>query len=131
VEQVAKRLRRSGLSARTVTLKLRYGDFTTITRSRTLPQPTNVTEELWQAARGLIEAWALREFRPLRLLGATASGLQGRTGSQLSLFEYPGREKLQRLDETLDRIAERFGEDSVQRGRTSEKDGRRKGKTEP
>ena len=46
-EQVARRLRRHGLSARTVTLKIRYGDFETITRSTTLDSPTNSTDTLW------------------------------------------------------------------------------------
>jgi DNA polymerase-4 len=49
-EQVGCRLRRHGLKGRTVHLKVRFGDFHTITRAQTLPQPTNVTQEIWQTA---------------------------------------------------------------------------------
>ena len=116
VEQVGRRLRRHELMARTVTIKLRYGDFTTLTRSATLKEPTDTTDELWRAARSLLEAWAAGHHRPLRLLGVTASQLLGEQGRQLRLFESPDRQKQQRLDRVLDDIAERFGSDALRRG---------------
>ena len=58
-----------------MTIKLRYGDFTTLTRSTTLGEATNVTDDLRAAAVKLLTAWASRAHRPLRLLGVTASQL--------------------------------------------------------
>ncbi len=115
VEHVARRLRRHGLRARTVTLKLRDGTFVTRTRSATLEAPTDVTDELWRQAEGLLMAWARRERCALRLLGFTASGLSA-GGGQMMLFEDPQRPRLRRLDAALDRIAQRFGEGAVRRG---------------
>jgi len=114
VEQVAFRLRRQGLRARTVTIKLRYGDFTTLTRSATLPEPTNVTSELWRLAEGLLARWAAGGRRPLRLLGVTASGLTGGRG-QLPLFEDPRRARQEALDRAVDDIAGRFGRGAIGR----------------
>ena len=116
-EQVARRLRRHGLAARTVTLKIRYGDFTTLTRSATMDEPTAVTDALWRSAEGLLAAWAKKDFRPLRLLGMTASNIT-RGGRQLALFGTPETEKQSKLDRVLDNIADRFGDDAIGRGRT-------------
>jgi len=122
VEQVGRRLRRHGLKARTVTLKLRYGDFTTLTRSTTMEAATDVTAELWAAAQGVFDAWRVAAGRPLRLLGVTASQLRGAGGEQLSLFGDAGKDKQERLDKAMDEISERFGTGSV--GRAA---GRRRG----
>ena len=115
-QQVARRLRRNQLKARTVTLKLRYGDFTTLTRSTTFDEPTDVTELLWREARGLLDNWAATQHRPLRLLGMTVSQLTGRTGIQGSLFSDPGEDKQERLDRAVDEIANRFGDSAINRG---------------
>jgi len=115
VEQVARRLRRHRLKARTVSLKLRYGDFTTLTRSTTLAAGTDVTAELWAAADGLFAAWRAAGQRPLRLLGVTASQLSGRRGQQLPLFADEDKARQGRLDRAMDEIAERFGSGAVKR----------------
>ena len=117
VEQVARRLRRQGLRARTVTLKLRTGDFNTRTRSITLGEPTNLTQEIWQKADQLLTGWLAGDPPPLRLLGVGTSQL-GAEGGQLSLFDKPGRKKQQALDKALDQITDRFGNDAVRRGKT-------------
>ena len=115
-EQVARRLRRAGLKARTVTLKLREADFTTLTRSQTFGEATDLTDNLWLAAKGLLVSWAKMQFAPLRLIGVTASQLSGGTG-QLSLFDQgEDRVKQRRIDEAVDRIVDRFGNDAVHRG---------------
>ena len=116
-EQVARRLRAAGLKARTVTLKLRYGDFRTITRSGTLAEATDLTEDIRGKARQLLAAWAKAGGGALRLLGVGVSGLSGGGGRQLPLFDDPRRGKLRRLDRALDDIAERFGPDAVSRPR--------------
>lgn len=91
VEHVSRRLRRHGLKARTITLKLRYGDFTTLTRSATDSEPTDLTDVLWSRAVTIFDKWAARAG-PLRLLGFGTSNFSVRgDGSQLSLFEDPSR----------------------------------------
>jgi DNA polymerase-4 len=115
VEQVARRLRRHELRARTVTVKLRTGDFTTLTRSRTLDEGADGTESIWQAADELFGRWSKQQFRPLRLIGVTASQLSGQAG-QLSLFASETDERQQRIDEAMDTIVERFGPQAARRG---------------
>ena len=119
VEQVARRLRRHGLQARGVTVKLRFGEFQTITRAATLDQPTDLTDTLWRAARGLFDRWARQHFEPVRLIGVQADRLGGEA-PQMSLFDDPDRQKRRRLDQTLDRIADRFGPDAIGRGGASD-----------
>jgi DNA polymerase-4 len=112
VEQVARRLRTHGLQARGVALKIRYGDFETITRSMTLPNLTDATAELWAAARGLFDKWA---FRPVRLIGMGAERL-GRGDEPALLFVDPQRERQKKLDAVADRINEKFGNRTIRRG---------------
>ncbi len=114
VEDVAYRLRKHGLYARGMTLKLRYGDFSTITRAATLRTGTNLTTELWELARSMFEAWLEERHAPLRLIGAAAGQLCGVNGRQLALFpDVDGKQ--QRLDAALDALRERFGPDAVRR----------------
>ncbi len=115
VEQVARRLRRHGLAARRVTVKIRFGDFQTVTRSQTLTQPTHVTAELWQAAATLFDRWADQAFQPVRLIGMTAGELTPAQG-QLGLFNDADRDRQQRLDAATDEIARRFGKQGIRRG---------------
>ena len=117
VEEVAHRLRRGHLKARTVTLKLRYGDFRTVTRSDTLGEATNVTQSLWEAAERIFRRWRARSAGPLRLLGMAASGLQDERAGQQLLFADPREEKLKKLDQAVDRIRDRYGKNAVRRGR--------------
>lgn len=113
VEQVAARLRRHGLQARGVSLKIRFGEFQTISRSATLAAPTDATAELWNAAAQLFEAW---RFQPVRLIGMAAERLG--TQEQMPLFADPNREKQRRLDAAADRINQRFGKRAIRRGGT-------------
>jgi DNA polymerase-4 len=115
-EQVGRRLRRHRLAARTVTLKLRHGDFTTLTRSETLDAATDVNHELWAAAGAIFDNWVKREFHPLRLLGMTASQLVPAGGGQLDLFASPDRDRQRKLDAAMDAIVDRFGDRAVRRG---------------
>src|SRR5207249_12132984 len=57
VENVAARVRRQGRRAGSIHLKIRFGDFQTITRSQTLAEPTDSTTELWNAAKSILETW--------------------------------------------------------------------------
>jgi len=113
---VAERLRRHGLKARTITLKLRYGDFRTVTRSETLKEATNLTKPLWEAAERVFRKWQMRSGGPLRLLGFAASGLEPEHAGQQWLFPDPEQEKLKRLDDIVDKIRDRYGRRAMHRG---------------
>jgi DNA polymerase-4 len=115
VEQVAWRLRRANLRARTVTVKIRYGDFKTVTRSTTLPTETDLTQDLWTAARACFDAWAETSFSPVRLIGVQAKSLTPSNATQLALFDSPQREKREKIDQATDKIRSKFGTDSIRR----------------
>ncbi|RZS82932.1 DNA polymerase-4 [Motilibacter rhizosphaerae] len=72
--RTAERLRATGTAGRTVVLKVRFADFTTITRSRTLKESTDVAQEVYSTARGLYEALGLQRAR-IRLVGVRVEGL--------------------------------------------------------
>ena len=82
---VARGLERRGLSGCTVTLKVRYADFTTVTRSATRPVPTRCPEEIAAVARELLGRTEA-DRRPVRLLGVTVSKLVESEAGQMSLF---------------------------------------------
>ncbi len=117
VEEVAQRLRRHDLQAKTITLKLRYGDFRTVTRSETLAEPTNLTQPLWKTANRVFSRWHRRAGGALRLLGFGVSGLAPEGTGQSTLFPDPEAEKLKRLDRAVDAIRDRYGRRAVHRGR--------------
>jgi len=116
VDEVAARLRRAGLVARTVTLKARYPDFSTVTRSLSLTAPTARTENLRRTARELLEIHLGRAGRPLRLLGIQAANLSEAGGGQGTLFRSPTDERHERLDDVRDTIRARFGTTAIRWG---------------
>ncbi len=114
-EKVARRLRKLALSGKTVTLKVKYRDFTQITRSETLSQFTDDGMTIYGAARGLIEKTEAGK-RPVRLLGVSLSQLKAGGGDQLSLFGPKADEKRRILNEALDCLKDKHGEGSVRPG---------------
>jgi DNA polymerase-4 len=120
VEEVAWRLRREKLKARTITLKLRYGDFRTVTRSETLREATNLTKFLWEAAERVFRRWQSHAGGPLRLLGFGVSGLEDEQAGQQLLFSDHQQEKLKKLDQIVDRIRDRYGRRAVHRGTSTQ-----------
>jgi DNA polymerase-4 len=115
-ERVAIRLRRQGLCGRTVTLKIRYGAFVTVTRRTTLPEATDRTDLLCDTACALWARWAGREFRPVRLIGVSVSQLQGAGESGPGLFPDPQDLRRRALDRATDAVRERFGSAAIRRG---------------
>ena len=116
-ERVGRDLRQEGLRGRTVTLKLKFGDFRQITRSRTLVEPTDSDAVIFETAVALLAAEDLT--RPVRLIGVGVSHF-GDTPRQLSLFEHPdekARQRAGRIDAALDAIRGRFGREAIIRGR--------------
>ena len=111
-EGVGRRLRQTGVQGNTVRLKLRWADFTTITRQVTLEEPTDLDAEISAAVVMLFDkAWS--DGQPVRLIGVGVSGLREPV-QQLGLWETPS-EKGRKLQETLDAVRERFGSDAVKR----------------
>jgi DNA polymerase-4 len=113
-DRVSARLRRRRIAARVVVLKFRDETFTTATKSTTLPEPTDVEEEIYRAALSLLERLPWRD-RKTRLVGVTATHL-GPPRAQLGLFVDPNRVRKQRLASAVDDIRERFGESAIRRG---------------
>lgn len=113
-DRVARRLRDGDRVARTVTLRLRYGDFTQATRSQTLPEPTCATDAILSTAKLLLSGvWAEAEERGLTKLGVAVSGLVGDDAVQLSLpFS---KAQAGTIDGAVDEIRERFGTDALRR----------------
>jgi DNA polymerase-4 len=110
-EKVAIRLRAAGQAGRTVTITVRFADFATITRSRTLRDPTDVAQEIYTIARNLYDALGLDRAR-IRLVGVRVEGLLGaERPRQLMLGERPfgWRE----AEQAADRAALRFGSGAV------------------
>src|SRR4051794_38416093 len=114
-EQVSARLRKHKLLARGVTVKIRYGDFQTVTRARKLDAPADTTQPIWHAARELFDTWA-EHFKPVRLIGVTATRLS-HGEPQLDLFDHPDGEKQRRVEGAVDQITARFGRDAIGRAR--------------
>jgi DNA polymerase-4 len=117
--RVGRRLRAASAAGRVVTLKVKYADFTLVTRRATLERPTDDDRVVYDAARALLERVDLA--RPVRLTGISVSGFAAAAErGQLDLFapaaapEGPGAERRRALNAALDRLAERFGEGAVQ-----------------
>ncbi|WP_431800892.1 DNA polymerase IV [Microbacterium sp. bgisy203] len=110
-DRVAGRLRRGGWEAGTISLKLRYADFTTISRASTLPEPTDVGQRIGDVAIGLFDAVELSQ--PVRLIGVRAEKLRPGGGAALALWD--DDEDWRRVDAALDDARERFGGGAVTR----------------
>ncbi len=112
-ERTAARLRLSDQVGRTVSIKVRFADFTTITRSRTLDVPTDVGREIYGTARSLFDALGLQRAR-LRLVGVRVEGiLPGSTTAQQLLLGAP-EHGWREAEQAVDRAARRFGDGAVQ-----------------
>jgi DNA polymerase-4 len=113
-QKAGKRLRDVGLHARTVTLTLRYADFTTITRSQTLGEPSDLDSAVLSAVRELFSrAW--NGAAMLRLVGVALSSFS-HGSQQLDLLDPERREKLERLAQAADRLRDKFGFEKLQLG---------------
>jgi DNA polymerase-4 len=115
---VARRLRKENLAGTTVKIKLRWADFTTLTRQVTLPQPTSQEQAIFTAAQQMF-ATVWQAGLPVRLVGVGVSGL-GPPIRQLTLWEIEAEkelsEKERRLQAAIEILRERFGGQAVRRG---------------
>ena len=110
--KVASRMRTAQVAGRTVTLKVRFADFTTITRSRTLPEATDVTREIHQTATRLYDALGLQRAR-VRLVGVRVEGLIPRSVVQRQLVLGEREHGWSDADRAVDRATRRFGSAAV------------------
>ena len=109
-DKVGRRLRKKSLCGKTVFIKIRYGDFTTLTRQTTSPQAFYDTKTIYEQGKKLIQNHGLLD-KPVRLLGIGVSSLIARHHLQLSLFS----DQDGAVAETVDKIKDQFGEKSIVR----------------
>jgi len=115
-EKVGADLRRQGKQTKCISLKLRYADFTTISRSQTLPQATDIDQTIFQAGGILLDKALPSKKQPVRLIGIGVSNLV-ESGGQMAMLD-SSTQKLAQLDKTIDRIRNRYGFSSIQTGQT-------------
>ena len=111
---VGRQLRKNGLSGTTVKIKLRWSDFTTLTRQVTLSHPTQHDNEIYEAALELFSRTWIKG-RAVRLIGVGVSGFEG-GAFQTGLWDAPLPKQDTRLESVLDTLRDRFGEGVVKRG---------------
>ncbi len=117
-DRVAARLRKHDVHARTVHLKLRWQDFTTVTRQSTLSTPTQLGDDVFGEAEQLFRVtWKRGEL--VRLLGVGVSGLSA--GAQFGLFDEAVREEKLQLARTLDQLKAQYGSDVIKRASLTRK----------
>jgi DNA polymerase-4 len=120
-ERTAARLREAGLAGRTVTLKVKWADFTLATRRVTLAGPTDDGAAIYAAARAQLAR--LDVSRPVRLTGVSVSGLDPRAAAQLALFSAPEADpRRKRLNDAVDALARRYGKGAVRPATLADRD---------
>ena len=116
VESACLRLRASGGMTRRLTVKIRFGDFETITRSTTLDTPTDSTRAILLAAKETFSRWARAGFVPVRLVGIRLERIDARGAGTASLFEDPQDARDRALDRVADAVSRKFGSGAIGRG---------------
>jgi DNA polymerase-4 len=122
--KVAADLRGDGLSARTITVKLRTHDFSTHSAGRTLEEPVESDRGVTETAVALLEKLRAKHRAPARLVGISLSNLtSARAAEQLAMFEAPAvagvipeRERDRELSRAVDRVREKYGDDAIRTG---------------
>lgn len=114
-DSVTARMRADGVKACCIAVSIRSNDFRTRSHQRKLPEPTDISREVYETGKQLFgELWD--GHTPLRLLGLSLTDLTHETESQLSLFSDEDREKARRLDRAYDAINSKFGASAIMRG---------------
>jgi len=114
--EVAKQLRKNNLAGKTIKLKIRWPDFTTLTRQTTLNNPTDQEEEIADAVLELLKV-VRKPNQAVRLIGVGISGL-GAPIRQLGLWDVDS-EKSRKLQEAMDTLQEKYGKDVIHKGEPS------------
>lgn len=117
-DRLAVRMRKAGINGRTITVKVRHSDFTTVNRGNTLPYVIRNSEEIYSEALRL----ATPELEgSIRLIGIRISGIIDCEGEQLGLFDREKKAKIEKLEQALDEINTRFGDGSISRAKNLKK----------
>jgi DNA polymerase-4 len=111
-ERVATRLRRHGVMGTTLTLKVKYADFSTVTRSRTVVDGIANAGDMFVLAKELLDKTEAGR-KPVRLLGISLNNLQEAGSGQGLLFDGQRQRQLNDLDRAVDRLRERYGEKGI------------------
>jgi DNA polymerase-4 len=119
--KTARRLRKKDLSARTIFIKIRRGDFTTLTRQRTVHDPLASTESIWEEVREIFRRDVSVDYRGIRLQGVGLSNLRSRY-AQRELFKDDPKNRRSDLNDVADEINESMGAGSLFRGRSLRND---------
>jgi DNA polymerase-4 len=114
-ERVGADLRRQNKQAKRITMKLRYADFSTITRSNTLAQATDADQVIFDVGQKLLERALMAEKQAVRLLGVGVANLV--EPSQQLVMLNPAVKRMEQLNKTIDRIRDKFGFSTIQTGR--------------
>lgn len=112
-DEVCLRLREKNWLATTATVKIRFADFTTITRQTAWNEPTDQTRLLWERVRDLWNVEQGKLKQSVRLLGVGFSGLKRPEARQISLFDEESNTSDRRIDQAIDEVRKRFGIDSL------------------
>ena len=115
-EDVAARLRKKSMSARTIGIKLRYSDFTTITRDETQSSPTDVTQTIWTIVRQQLHTTLSDKNFKIRLAGVRVGSLESHFDDPADLFNHIKLKRQKKVDAVVDQINKRFGKSTVRRG---------------
>lgn len=113
-KEVGRQLRQGDLAGKTVKLKIRWTDFTTLTRQTTLPTPTDNDDEIFKTAIKLMRE-ARTKHQAVRLIGVGVSGL-GAPIRQLSLWDNAANEKSRKLQAVVDQLQEKYGKNVIHKG---------------
>jgi DNA polymerase-4 len=116
-EEVARQLRKAGFRARTITLKIKHADFKQFTRSKTINIPTRSSETIYRYAAELLENYHLTQ--QIRLIGVGTSGFTSASlPVQLNLFDRVEQndKTWEKVDRTVESIAQKFGREAIKRG---------------
>lgn len=116
-ERVCARLRRGGLAARTVSVKVKFADFRSVSAAKTLPAPTNHDHEVAAAAAGRLES-LLRGGARVRLIGVVASNLCDAAARQTDFLTEEERQRRERLYKGIDAVRGKQGFDAIRAGRS-------------
>ncbi len=114
-EKVSSRLRKYGFRGKTVQLKIRFKDFSTFTRNKTIPYATNLTDEIFTVVQKLFGEFDPGK-KPVRLIGVGVSHLVSEKGFQTTLWDGEKERKLE-LEKVMDRLTEKFGKNALTHAR--------------
>jgi len=112
-DQVGRRLRRNQILGKTIRIKIRFHDFRTISRSKTVSAHTNTTRRIAETSLKLLQTVRSEQRDSIRLLGVSVGGHQ-----QQMLFDQEQDQRTKQIDSAADAIRDRFGNAAMKRGST-------------